>query len=40
VEEVAEVVGIPENTMKTRLFHARTKSAELPKAAGIERGWT
>ena len=25
VEEVAEIVGIPENTVKTRLFHARQK---------------
>jgi RNA polymerase sigma-70 factor (ECF subfamily) len=39
VEEVAEIVGIPENTVKTRLFYARRKLAELLKAAGIERGW-
>jgi RNA polymerase sigma-70 factor, ECF subfamily len=39
VEEVAEIVGIPENTVKTRLFHPRKKLAELLKAAGIERGW-
>src|SRR3989454_9963456 len=39
VEEVAEIVGIPENTVKTRLFYARKKLAELLKAAGIERGW-
>ena len=29
VEEVAEIVGIPENTVKTRLFYARKKLAEL-----------
>jgi RNA polymerase sigma-70 factor (ECF subfamily) len=39
VEEVAEIVGIPENTVKTRMFYARKKLAELLKAAGVERGW-
>jgi RNA polymerase sigma-70 factor (ECF subfamily) len=39
VEEVAEIVGIPENTVKTRMFHARKRLAELLKAAGVERGW-
>src|SRR5215468_10231858 len=39
VEEVAVIVGIPENTVKTRMFYARKKLAELLKAAGIERGW-
>ena len=39
VEEVAEIVGIPENTVKTRLFYARKKLAELLSAAGVERGW-
>lgn len=39
VEEVAEIVGIPENTVKTRMFYARKKLGELLKAAGIERGW-
>ena len=39
VEEVAEIVGIPENTVKTRLFYARKKLAELLQAAGVERGW-
>ena len=39
VEEVAEIVGIPENTVKTRMFYARKKLAEHLKAAGIERGW-
>jgi len=39
VEEVAEIVGIPENTVKTRMFYARKKLAELLKAEGIERGW-
>jgi RNA polymerase sigma factor (sigma-70 family) len=39
VEEVAAIVGIPENTVKTRMFYARKRLGELLKAAGIERGW-
>jgi RNA polymerase sigma-70 factor (ECF subfamily) len=39
VEEVAQIVGIPENTVKTRMFYARKRLAELLRAAGIERGW-
>jgi RNA polymerase sigma-70 factor (ECF subfamily) len=39
VEEVAEIVGIPEATVKTRMFYARKKLAEMLKARGIERGW-
>ena len=39
VEEVAEIVDIPENTVKTRMFYARKKLGELCRAAGIDRGW-
>ena len=39
VEEVAGIIGIPENTVKTRMFYARKKLAELLKKAGVERGW-
>ena len=39
VEEVAEIVGIPEATVKTRMFYARKKLSELLKAAGMDRGW-
>ena len=39
VEEVAEIVGIPENAVKTRMFYARKRLAELLKSEGIERGW-
>jgi len=39
IEEVAEIVGIPENTVKTRMFYARKKLGELLRAAGVERGW-
>ena len=33
VEEVAEIVGIPENTVKTRMFYARKRLAELLKVS-------
>ena len=39
VKEVAEIVGIPENTVKTRMFHARQKLSVLLREAGIDRGW-
>ena len=39
VAEVAEILGIPENTVKTRMFYARKKLSELLVARGIDRGW-
>jgi RNA polymerase sigma-70 factor, ECF subfamily len=39
VEEVALIVGAPEGTVKTRMFHARKKLSELAQATGIDRGW-
>jgi RNA polymerase sigma-70 factor, ECF subfamily len=39
VEEAAAIMTIPENTVKTRMFYARKKLAELLKKAGVERGW-
>jgi RNA polymerase sigma-70 factor (ECF subfamily) len=39
VEEVAGIVGIPEATVKTRMFYARRKLSELLREQGIERGW-
>jgi RNA polymerase sigma-70 factor (ECF subfamily) len=39
VEEVAAIVGIPEATVKTRMFYARKRLSELLKTAGIDRGW-
>jgi RNA polymerase sigma-70 factor (ECF subfamily) len=39
VEDVAKIVGIPENTVKTRMFYARKKLGELCRMAGIDRGW-
>lgn len=39
VREVAEIVGVPENTVKTRMFHARRQLSHLLREAGIDRGW-
>jgi RNA polymerase sigma-70 factor (ECF subfamily) len=39
VKEVAEIVGIPEATVKTRMFYARKKLSELLQEQGVERGW-
>lgn len=39
INEVSEVLGIPVNTVKTRMFYARKKLSELLAAAGIDRGW-
>lgn len=39
VAEVAEVLGIPEATVKTRMFYARKKLSELLLERGIDRGW-
>ncbi len=39
VEEAAGIVGIPEATVKTRMFYARKKLGELLKEQGIDRGW-
>ncbi|MCC7250966.1 sigma-70 family RNA polymerase sigma factor [Hyphomicrobium sp.] len=39
VAEAAEILGIPEGTVKTRMFHARKKLSELLAARGVDRGW-
>jgi RNA polymerase sigma-70 factor (ECF subfamily) len=39
VQETVAIIGIPENTVKTRMFYARKRLAELLKEAGIERGF-
>ncbi len=39
IDEVAMLLGIPHNTVKTRMFYARQKLSEILKAAGIDRGW-
>jgi RNA polymerase sigma-70 factor (ECF subfamily) len=37
IDEVARITGVPENTVKTRVFHARKKIAELMAARGLDR---
>lgn len=37
--EISEIVGIPQGTVKTRMFHARKKLSEIMAAQGIDRGW-
>src|SRR5215469_5355887 len=36
IEEVAQIIGVPQNTVKTRVFHARKRIAALIAAQGIE----
>jgi RNA polymerase sigma-70 factor (ECF subfamily) len=36
IEEVSKVIGIPLNTVKTRMFYARKRIAELMIAKGVE----
>ena len=35
VDEVAKIVGVPPATVKTRMFYARSKMADLLKTAGV-----
>jgi RNA polymerase sigma-70 factor, ECF subfamily len=37
IDEVAEITGVPQNTVKTRMFYARKRIAELMSAEGIDR---
>jgi len=37
IDEVAEITGLPQNTVKTRMFYARKRIAELMAAQGIDR---
>jgi RNA polymerase sigma-70 factor (ECF subfamily) len=37
IAEVAEIIGVPQNTVKTRMFYARKQIAELMAAQGIDR---
>ena len=36
VEEVGEIIGIPQSTVKTRMFYARKQLAELLRGAGVD----
>jgi RNA polymerase sigma-70 factor (ECF subfamily) len=38
--EIAEILGCPVGTVKTRMFHARRKLARLLPELGVERDWT
>jgi RNA polymerase sigma-70 factor, ECF subfamily len=37
IDEVAEITGVPQNTVKTRMFYARKRIAELMSAQGLDR---
>lgn len=39
IAEISAQLGIPEATVKTRMFYARKQLSEILKAAGIDRGW-
>jgi len=39
IEEIARITGVPQNTVKTRVFHARKRIAELMAARGLERAY-
>ncbi len=36
VEEAGQIIGIPQSTVKTRMFYARRQLADLLKVAGVE----
>ena len=36
VQQIAEVLDLPENTVKTRMFYARQRLKALLEAAGVE----
>jgi RNA polymerase sigma-70 factor (ECF subfamily) len=39
IAEVSTILGLPEGTVKTKMFNARKRLSELLKAAGVDRGW-
>ncbi len=39
IAEAAEVLAIPANTVKTRMFYARKRLSELLAARNVDRGW-
>jgi RNA polymerase sigma-70 factor, ECF subfamily len=39
ISEISSQLGIPEATVKTRMFYARKQLSDVLKAAGIDRGW-
>ncbi len=39
IDEVAEIIGVPASTVKTRMFYARKRIAEMMAERGVERAW-
>jgi RNA polymerase sigma-70 factor, ECF subfamily len=39
IDDVAKIIGVPPNTVKTRMFYARKRMGELLAARGLERTW-
>jgi RNA polymerase sigma-70 factor (ECF subfamily) len=39
IDDVARIIGIPLNTVKTRMFHARKRIGEMLAARGLERAF-
>lgn len=39
VDEVAHIIGVTQSTVKTRMFYARRRIAELMAERGVERAW-
>jgi RNA polymerase sigma-70 factor, ECF subfamily len=39
VEEAAHILSIPQNTVKTRLFHARKRLSAIAAEAGLDRSY-
>lgn len=39
IKEVAAILEIPGNTVKTRMFYARKRLSEIAREQGLERGW-
>jgi RNA polymerase sigma-70 factor, ECF subfamily len=39
IKEVARFIGAPINTIKTRMFYARSHMSELLAKAGVDRAW-
>ena len=37
IDDVAQIIGVPQNTVKTRMFYARKRLAELMAARGLDR---
>jgi RNA polymerase sigma-70 factor, ECF subfamily len=39
ISEISAVTGVPDATVKTRMFYARKHLSEILKALGVDRGW-